>query len=94
VIVGPHAPYFHGGYPMEAPGVGIGNQEAFTYQCRAFLDQVAGTPEPLPPNASFADGLHTMQIIQAVVRSSEADGAPVAVDAARAPVAAVPAPPA
>ena len=24
VIVGPQMPYFHGGYPMEAPGVGIG----------------------------------------------------------------------
>jgi predicted dehydrogenase len=79
VIVGPHAPYFHGGYPMEAPGVGIGNQEAFIYQCRAFLDQVAGTPDPLPPNASFADGLHTMEIIQAVVRSSQSGGAPVEV---------------
>jgi predicted dehydrogenase len=64
---------------MEAPGVGIGNQEAFTYQCRAFLDQVAGTPDPLPANATFADALHTMEIIQAVVRSSRSDGAPVAV---------------
>ena len=72
-------PYFHGGYPMEAPGVGIGNQECFTYQCRAFLDQVAGTPDPLPPNASFAEGLHTMQIIQAVVRSAASGGAVVAV---------------
>lgn len=100
VIVGPHAPYFRGGYPMEAPGVGIGNQEAFTYQSRAFLDQIAGTPEPLPPNASFADGLHTIEIIQAVVRSSQAGGAPVGIDAvasstpAAATAAAVPAPPA
>jgi predicted dehydrogenase len=79
VIVGPHAPYFAGGYPMEAPGVGVGNAEMFTYQCRAFLDQVAGTPDPLPPNASFADGLHTMQVIEAVVRSAHADGAAVPV---------------
>jgi predicted dehydrogenase len=79
VIVGPQMPYFHGGYPMEAPGVGIGNQEAFTYQCRAFLDQVAGTPDPLPANASFADALHTMEVIQAVVRSSRSGGAPVEV---------------
>jgi predicted dehydrogenase len=77
VIVGPQAPYFHGGYPMEAPGVGIGNQEAFIYQSRAFLDQIAGTPDPLPPNASFADALHTMEILQAVVRSSQSGGAPV-----------------
>jgi len=79
VIVGPQMPYFRGGYPMEAPGVGIGNQEDFIYQCRAFLDQIAGTPDPLPPNASFADALHTMEIIQAVVRSSQSDGAAVAV---------------
>ncbi|MGK5111395.1 MULTISPECIES: Gfo/Idh/MocA family protein [unclassified Geodermatophilus] len=97
VIVGPQMPYFSGGYPMEAPGVGIGNQETFTYQCRAFLDQIAGTPDPLPANASFADALHTMQVIQAVVRSSRSDGASVQVTSVRPdPPAdpAVPAPPA
>jgi len=100
VIVGPQMPYFRGGYPMEAPGVGIGNQEAFTYQCRAFLDQIAGTPDPLPANASFADALHTMRVIQAVVRSSQSDGASVEVTSVdpAAPVAtkapANPAPPA
>jgi predicted dehydrogenase len=85
VIVGPQAPYFSGGYPMEAAGVGIGNQEAFTYQCRAFLDQVAGTPDPLPANASFTDALHTMEVIQAVVASSRSGGAPVEVAAASSP---------
>jgi predicted dehydrogenase len=100
VIVGPQMPYFHGGYPMEAPGVGIGNQEAFTYQCRAFLDQIAGTPDSLPANASFADALHTMEIIQAVVRSSQSDGASVDVRSVTSatPVGtaapAIPAPPA
>jgi predicted dehydrogenase len=82
VIVGPQMPYFAGGYPMEAPGVGGGNAEMFVYQCRAFLDQVVGTPDPLPPNATFADGLHTMEVIQAVVRSAQADGAAVPVPAA------------
>jgi hypothetical protein len=33
----------------------------------------------MPPNASFADALHTMEVIQAVVRSAEAGGAPVTV---------------
>jgi predicted dehydrogenase len=103
VIVGPQMPYFRGGYPMEAPGVGIGNQEQFIYQARAFLDQIAGAPDPLPPNASFADGLRSMEIIQAVVRSAQSDGAAVPVppisagasasDAA-AGTAPVPAPPA
>ncbi|WP_369135189.1 Gfo/Idh/MocA family protein [Modestobacter sp. I12A-02662] len=81
VIVGPQMPYFAGGYPMAAPGVGGGNAEMFVYQCRAFLDQIVGTPDPLPPNATFADGLHTMEIIQAVVRSAQSDGAAVAVPA-------------
>src|SRR4051794_22052496 len=79
VIVGPQMPYVAGGYPMAAPGVGSGNAEMFVYQCRAFLDQIVGTPDPLPPNATFADGLHTMEIIQAVVRSAQSDGAAVAV---------------
>jgi predicted dehydrogenase len=79
VIVGPQMPYFAGGYPMAAPGVGGGNAEMFVYQCRAFLDEIVGTPDPLPPNATFADGLHTMEILAAVVRSAEADGAAVPV---------------
>ena len=40
--------------------------------------------EGLPPvrqaaNATFADGLHTMQIVQAVVQSAQSDGAAVPV---------------
>jgi predicted dehydrogenase len=77
VIAGPQLPYFAGGYPMEAPGVGGGNAEWFVYQCRAFLDQVAGTTDALPACATFADGLHTMEIIQAIVRSSQTGGATV-----------------
>jgi predicted dehydrogenase len=77
VIAGPQMPYFAGGYPMEAPGVGGGNAENFTYQARAFLDQVTGAPDPLPACASFADALHTMEIIQAVVRSAQNGGAAV-----------------
>jgi predicted dehydrogenase len=81
VIVGPQMPYFAGGYPMQAPGVGGGNAEMFVYQCRAFLDQIAGTPDSLPPNATFADGLHTLETIQAVVASAQSDGAAVAIPA-------------
>jgi predicted dehydrogenase len=79
VIAGPQLPYFRGGYPMQAPGVGGGNAEMFTYQCRAFLDQITGAADPLPANASFADALHTMEIIQAVVQSAQAGGASVPV---------------
>jgi predicted dehydrogenase len=70
VIAGPQLPYFRDGYPMQAPGVGSGNAEMFTYQARAFLDQITRPADPLPPNASFADALHTMEIIQAVVRAA------------------------
>jgi predicted dehydrogenase len=78
IIAGPQMPYFTGGYPMEAPGVGGGNAEMFTYQARAFLDQVAGAADPLPACASFADALRTMEIIQAVVKSAGSGGAAVA----------------
>jgi predicted dehydrogenase len=81
VLAGPQLPYVAGGYPMQAPGVGGGNAELFVYQCRAFLDQVAGTPDPLPPNATFADGLHTMELLSAVVRSARSGGATVTVPA-------------
>ncbi len=79
VIVGPQAPYFAGGYPMEAPGVGGGTAEMFLYEIRAFLEQIASLPDPLPQNASFADGLHTMELIDAVVRSAGSGGAEVPV---------------
>jgi predicted dehydrogenase len=79
VIAGPQLPYFAGGYPMEAPGVGGGNAEMFTYQARAFLDQVAGVTDAIPACASFADALRTMEIIQTVVRSAQRDGAAAAV---------------
>jgi hypothetical protein len=80
VIVGPQMPYFHNGYPMEAPGVGIGNQEQFTYQAPVFLDQIAGVADPLTPNATFADGLRSMEIIEAIVQSAQNGGAKVAVN--------------
>ncbi|MFE5917450.1 Gfo/Idh/MocA family protein [Streptomyces sp. NPDC056468] len=79
IIAGPNLPYFGGGVPMEAPGVGASNGDNFTYQARAFLDQVAGVAEPLPACASFADALRTMEIIQAVVESSRTNGAAVSV---------------
>lgn len=81
VIIGPQAPYFAGGYPMAAAGVGGGNAEMFVYQCRAFLEQIVAMPEPLPPNATFADGLQTLEVIAAVVESARSGGGAVAVPA-------------
>ncbi|MFJ4821513.1 hypothetical protein [Streptomyces sp. NPDC088801] len=59
--------------------MGASNGDNFTYQARAFLDQVAGVAEPLPACATFADALRTMEIIQAVVESSRTNGAAVTV---------------
>ena len=78
VLVGPQHPYIAEGLPMAFPGVGHGNSELFTYQARAFLEQVAGL-KGLPPCRSFADGLHTMRVLAAVAASAGAGGATVAV---------------
>ncbi|GAB48815.1 Gfo/Idh/MocA family protein [Mobilicoccus pelagius] len=74
VVVGPADPYFAGGYPMQAPGNGAGNAESFAYQARAFLDQVAGIRGEVEPCATFADGLHTLEVVDAVVHSHAAGG--------------------
>ena len=73
VLVGPQHPYVDRGLPMAFPGVGHGNTEFFTYQARAFLEQVAGL-DGLPPCRTFADGLHTMRLTQAVADSAAANG--------------------
>jgi hypothetical protein len=52
---------------MDATGIGFGHNDSFVYQTRAFLDEIAGLDE-LPRNASFADGLHNLQVEEAVVR--------------------------
>ncbi|WP_020143691.1 Gfo/Idh/MocA family protein [Terracoccus sp. 273MFTsu3.1] len=76
VLAGPAHPYVKGGLPMDFPGVSFGVGDLFGYQCRAFLEQVAGI-EGLPPVATFADGLRDLAIIDAVTRSAAADGASV-----------------
>lgn len=57
--------------------VGHGGQEFFTYQARAFLDAVAGL-DRLPPPATFADGLRTLRVEEAVVTAASS-GVAVAV---------------
>lgn len=79
VIASPHMPYFGGGHAMDAPGVGYGYNENFIYQARAFLDQVVESETPLPQCATFAEALHTMEIIDAVARSAQQNGAKVEV---------------
>jgi predicted dehydrogenase len=70
VIVGIDQPYVAGGLAMDATGIGFGHNDSFVYQTRAFLDEIAGLDE-LPRNASFADGLHNLQVEEAVVRAAQ-----------------------
>ncbi|GAA1461290.1 Gfo/Idh/MocA family protein [Williamsia maris] len=72
VTIGPEHPYIAGGLPMDAGGVGLGVADLFAYQARAFIDQIAGTGDPLPP---FADGLRGLQIVEAVSESARNGGA-------------------
>lgn len=83
VTLGPAHPYWSGGLAMDAPGVGIGQNEGFVFQARAFLEEIAGVPESLslPRNADFAEGLHNMLLLDAAAQSAAAGGAQVPVPA-------------
>ncbi|MEX5270479.1 Gfo/Idh/MocA family protein [Kocuria sabuli] len=76
VNLGPQHAYIGGGLAMDAPGVGFGQNDAFGYQARAFLEEVAGLDESvsLPRNATFADGVHNMEILAAAVESATHHG--------------------
>jgi len=83
VIAGPQFPYYAGGIPVDAAGFNYGYADMFTFQCRAFLEQAAGVDNGLPPCGSFADGLHTVEVIQAAADSAEAGGRTVTIPSAR-----------
>jgi predicted dehydrogenase len=78
VLVGPAHPYIGRGLPMDFPSVGHGQNEFFTFQARAFLDQIAGL-DHLPPCPSMADGLHNLRVLDAIVRAANGDGKPVSI---------------
>jgi predicted dehydrogenase len=78
VLVGPAHPYIARGLPMDFPNVGHGQNEFFTFQARAFLDQIAGL-DRLPPCPSLADGLHNMRVLAAIVEAANADGKSVSI---------------
>ncbi|MGD7733905.1 Gfo/Idh/MocA family protein [Propionibacteriaceae bacterium G57] len=82
VHAGPDHPYFSGGLPMDATGVGVGQNDAFVFQARAFLEEVAGIHEDqaLPRNASFDEGVRNMVLLGAVAESAARDGAAVTID--------------
>ncbi|HZD70466.1 MAG TPA: Gfo/Idh/MocA family oxidoreductase [Actinomycetes bacterium] len=80
VVVGPAHPYLAGGLPMDFPSVNYGQNDLFTIQARAFLEQVAGL-DRLPRPASFEEGLHNLRLLDAVVTSANS-GADVTVKSA------------
>lgn len=81
VALGPAHPHYAGGWAMDAPGVGIGQNDLFVHQARAFLEEVAGIPEAesLPRCRTFDDGVHNMELLAAVAASAAQGGATVAV---------------
>ncbi|NMO02431.1 Gfo/Idh/MocA family oxidoreductase [Gordonia sp. TBRC 11910] len=81
VTLGPAHPYWSGGLAMDACGVGIGQNDGFVFQARAFLEEVAGVAESesLPRNADFAEGLHNMLLLDAVARSARGGGTEVSI---------------
>lgn len=76
VILGPEHPYLSGGLAMDAPSVGFGQNDAFGYQARAFLEEVAGLDEAtsLPRCATFDEGVHNMELLAAVAESALGSG--------------------
>lgn len=76
VILGPEHPYLAGGLAMDAPSVGFGQNDAFGYQARAFLEEVAGIDEAssLPRCATFDEGVHNMELLAAVAESAAGAG--------------------
>jgi predicted dehydrogenase len=69
VVVGQEHPYVSEALSMPFTGVGHGGQEYFTFQARAFLDQIAGL-DRLPPPATFGDGLRNLEVERAVVEAA------------------------
>jgi len=76
VLIGPAHPYIERGMPMDFPSVGHGQNDLFAWQCRAFLDQVAGLDQ-LPPVPSFAEGLHNLEVLAAITQSALSGGGTV-----------------
>jgi predicted dehydrogenase len=78
VPIGPDHPYVTGGLPMDFPGVGYGQNDLFSFQARAFLEQVADI-KGLPPCPPLSAGLHNLRLLRSVVESADRGGAEVSV---------------
>ena len=78
VELGPAHPYMTRGLPMDFPSVGHGQNDFFTYQARAFLDEIAGA-DGLPRCPRLAEGLHNLRVLDAIVASAAEGGREVTV---------------
>ena len=63
---------------MDFPGVNYGQNDLFTFETRAFLEQIADVGT-LPRVPNFAHGLRNLRLLDAVVRSAQAGGMGVSV---------------
>jgi predicted dehydrogenase len=63
---------------MDAAGVGHGVADLFSYQTRAFLDQIAGIGD-LGPLPGFDVGLHGLRVVAAITESAQSGGVAVKV---------------
>jgi predicted dehydrogenase len=70
VLIGPQHPNMARALPMDFPSVGLGQNDYFAWQCRAFLDQVVGKDLVLPEVPPLAHGLHNMDVQAAVTQSA------------------------
>lgn len=79
ISLGPDHPGYAGGWAMDAPGVGIGQNDLFIHQARAFLEEVAGIPvaEALPRCHDFSSGVHNMELLAAVAQSAAKGGSTI-----------------
>jgi predicted dehydrogenase len=78
VQLGPEHPYITRGLPMDFPSVGHGQSDFFTYQARAFLEEIAGVGD-LPRCPRLAEGLHNLRVLDAIVASAAEGGREVTV---------------
>ena len=79
IVLGPGHAYVSGRHTMNSVSAQYSSDDNFALQARAFLEEVAGIDErlSLPRCASFDEGVHNMEILDAVVQSALSGGAAV-----------------
>lgn len=76
LVTEPGHPYAGSWWPT---GHMLGYEHGFSHQAKDFVEAIAAGADPRP---SFADGLHVQEVLDAVVRSSDADGVWTGVESA------------